>query len=454
MTTPANPTAPPRPRTPPLVGRSRELALLRDQLAAALAGEGGLVLVGGEAGIGKTALLAALGREAAQRGALVVAGACYDLTDTPPYGPWAELLGHHALHTLGDLPPLSAPLATDQTGPPIASQAALFARARDYLAAAAARRPLVLLLDDLHWADPASLDLLRYLARQAAALPLLLVAAYRPEDVTRRHPLYALLPALVREAAPLRLDLPRLAPEDVRALVRARHPLDERDEARLLAFLEQRAEGNPFFLGELLRTLEEEGTLRRDMTGWQLGDLAGLRVPRLLRQVIEGRLDRLGDEDQRLLAVAAVIGQEVPLDLWAAVAEADEGALLDVAERASEARLVEETRDGQRVRFAHALIREALYEGLAPSRRRGWHRRVGEALLAAAQPDPDAVADHFQRAGDGRAAEWLVRAGDRAQRAWAFETAVERYERAEALLAERADTGGNGPGCSSSGRGC
>src|SRR5213075_1431717 len=136
----------------------------------------------------------------------------------------------------------------------------------------------------------------------------------------------------------------------------------------------------------LLRTLEEEGTLRAADGRWSLGDLGRVRLPRLLRQVIEGRLDRLGEEQQRLLAVAAVIGQEVPFDLWAAVSEAEEQALLEAVERATEARLVEEAEDGARARFIHALIREALYAGTAPSRRRRWHRRAGEALAAAPAP--------------------------------------------------------------------
>jgi tetratricopeptide (TPR) repeat protein len=163
-----------------------------------------------------------------------------------------------------------------------------------------------------------------------------------------------------------------------------------------------------------------------------LGDLGGVRVPALLRQVIEGRLDRLGEEDQRLLAVAAVIGQEVPLDLWAAVADAQEEALYPAVERAVEARLLAETPDGG-VRFAHALIREALYEGVLGVRRRALHRRVGEALAASSHPDPDAVAYHFRQAGDPRAAEWLVKAGERAQRAYAWLTAAERYEAALAV---------------------
>ena len=425
-----------------LVGREREQRLLRERLAAALVGRGGLVLVGGEAGIGKTALARALAREAAERGALALTGHSYDLAETPPYGPWIEIL--EQVPAMPDRPPLPALAGPGGVAEGVASQAALFAQVRDFFAALAAQQPLVLVLDDLHWADPASLELLRFLARQLAARPLLLVATYRADELTRRHPLFQLLPVLVRETEAARLDLRRLELDDVRVLVAARYRLLSADEARLVVYLQGHAEGNPFYLGELLRTLEEERLLRpEEPEGWALGDLARARVPTLLRQVIEGRTARLGEEARELLAIGAVIGQEVPLDLWAAVSGAREEALLAAAERAVEAHVLEEASDGAGLRFAHALIREALYEGTLPLRRRGWHRRAGEALLAAAPaPDPDTVAYHLRVAGDPRAAEWLVKAGERAQAAYAWLTAAERYEAALALLAGDASAAG------------
>jgi DNA-binding CsgD family transcriptional regulator len=312
------------------------------------------------------------------------------------------------------------------------SQAALFAAAREYLAGLATPRPVILLLDDLHWADPASLDLLRVLARDLAALPLLLVATYRSDELTRRHPLYQLLPLLVREAHAARLDLHALDDAGMRGLVE-HYALPPADAGRLVAYLRERAEGNPFYAGELLRALEEASALRRERdAGWMLGDLAGAGVPPLLRQVIDTRVDRLGDAVHALLAVGAVIGQEVPLGLWAATAGADEEALLDAAERAAEARLVASSAAG--LRFAHALIREALYESVLPLRRRAIHRRAAEALAAMPDPDPDAVAHHFRQAGDDRAAGWLERAAERARRAYSWPMAADRLEAAVAHL--------------------
>jgi hypothetical protein len=220
-------STPSPPSTPLLVGRDRERATLRDALAAALA----------------EALLA----EAASHGAQVLVGRCYDLTETPPYGPWAEALARAPRDAGAPVPPDLAGGAT--------SQAALFAQVRDFLAALAARQPLVTLLDDLHWADPASLDLLRSLARHLAGIPLLVIVTYRADELTRRHPLYQLLPLLVREARAERIDLRSLGGDALRALATMRYALADADAQHLANYLTARSEGNPFFAGELLRAL-------------------------------------------------------------------------------------------------------------------------------------------------------------------------------------------------------
>jgi DNA-binding CsgD family transcriptional regulator len=416
-----------------LVGRDHELVALRARLAATVEGHGSLVLVSGEAGIGKTTLAESLCQEARDTGALVLIGRCYDLAETPPYGPWLELFATY--HPTGDLLP-PAPLRDPDALATVTSQAILFRQTRDFLAALAVARPVVLLLDDLQWADPASLELLRFLGRAVASLPFLLLATLREDELTRRDPLFHLLPALVRESAAARVPLQRIALSDLRQLIDARYALREPDATRLTTYLQVRSDGNPFFLGELLHTLESERVLHETAEGWHLGDLTAIRVPMLLRQVIEGRLARLDEETRRLLAAAAVIGQEVPLDLWAAVAEVEDEDLLVAVEQGAEARLLVEVANDDRIQFVHALLREALYEGIAGVRRRRIHRRVAETLAAVRGPDPDAVALHYQRARDARAVGWLIRAGERAQAAYARQTAVERFEAALALLPE------------------
>jgi predicted ATPase len=198
---------------PLLAGRERELRVLRDHLAASVAGRGSLMLIGGEAGIGKTALAETICREAAAAGALALTGHCYDLTETPPYGPWTDLFARY--RPTDDLPPLPDAFGERGTIGAVASEAALFQQVQDFLAAVTARQPLVVLLDDLHWADPASLDLLRFIARHADSSALLFIVTYRADEITRRHPLYQLLPVLERESHAARLDLRSLTADAV-----------------------------------------------------------------------------------------------------------------------------------------------------------------------------------------------------------------------------------------------
>ncbi len=291
-------------------GRDRELGILRQRLIAACAGSGGLVLIGGEAGVGKTALVETLCVGAQEHGALVLVGRCYDLSETPPYGPWTEALSQF-LPASGS-PPGSIPPLPDALHTVARSPQQFFAEVRTFFTAAAARQPLLLLLDDMQWADPASLDLLRFLARSLAALPMLLLVNYRSDDLDRHHPFSQLIPLLVRESRAERIDLAPLSAVALHTLVRARYHLSTRDESRLATYLTRRTEGNALFATEMLRALEERDVVA--IGGKTLGDLEGVAVPTMLRQIAAGRVARLGTEAERLLGIAAVIGQQVPLD--------------------------------------------------------------------------------------------------------------------------------------------
>ena len=421
-----------------LFGREGEQAQLRQLLDAAVDGSGGLVLIGGEAGIGKTALATSIEYEARGRGIPVWVGHCYELAATPPYGPW---MGSGVFdRRSGNVPPPPTLGVGEESGA-ASSQAALFERMQESLAAIARLNPLVLILEDLHWSDPASLELLRFVSRNLNGISALLVVTYRDDEVTRRSPLYMLLPTLVRESGALRIELRRLGERAVRELVAAGYGLPETDERRLVSYLTHLTAGNPFFTMELLRTLEEELVLHQEGGGWSLGDPGGIRVPSLLRQVIEGRLERLGEETRRLLAIAAVIGQEVPFGLWQSVSDTSDDRLAEAIGRALEAHLLVEAPGGEKLRFVHALVRETLYRELLPPFRRTWHRRVGEVLEKSARPNTEEVAHHFRQAADPRAKWWLIHAGLRAEGAYAWMTAVERFEAALDFLGENEDDG-------------
>lgn len=415
----------------PLVGRTEEQRILRDELRIASGGHGRLLLVGGEAGIGKTALVRTIASPARDVGFRILTGSCYDLASTPPYGPWLDLF--EACRRDPSLPPAPAAFASGQLAP-VDDQGALFADARRFVADLVADRPALIVLEDVHWADPASMDLLRHLGTYLRHWPVLVIVTYRSDAPSPRRSFSQHLPALVREAGGRRVDLHRLDEDALRDLVVSRLTLAGEDEDRLVAYLAAHAEGNPFFATEILRSLGEEQLLHSDGHTWSLGTLDRVVVPPLLRQVIDGRVARLGADTRTPLAVAAVIGYDVSLVLWAGIAELNEGDLFDIVERAVEAHLLEADSDGTRVRFVHALTREALYDGILPPRRRIWHRMVAEALMASPQPNPDTVAFHLQEAGDPLAVKWLIRSGDRAQRAYAWLTAAERFQTAARLM--------------------
>lgn len=415
------------PAVPPAVGREREQAGLFAALQAATEGQGSLVFIGGEAGIGKTTLVDTLALHASNAGIPILRGNCYDLSTTPPYGPWAEIFEScRPAATLPSVPTLSSGnLTNTATG----GQPPHFEEVRTFFMALMEDQPLVVILEDLHWADVASLDLLRYLARQVSTLSLLLIVTYRDDEITRRHPLYQLMPILVREARAQRVNLQRLEAGALLELVRSRYILNtSEDEARLVDYLMAHSEGNPFFAGELLRTLEDDGLLTRHRSGWILGDPDLVHMPPLVRQVVDQRLAKLGETDRRLLEIAAVIGQMIPLDIWNITSESTDEQLASTVERGIERHILEETPDRHSLRFTHALVREALYDGLVLPRRRAMHLRIAETLTAIAGSDPDMIAHHFQQSGDQRAVEWLVRAGDRAQRSYAWSIAADRFQ--------------------------
>src|SRR3712207_6058493 len=285
-------------------------------------GRGQLVLLGGEAGVGKTTIAEALCREAADRGALTLVGRCYDLIDTPPYGPWMDAFGDYQPEA--DLPSPPMAFARAETADVTTTRSMLFDEVRHFVATIAEQRPLVMLLEDLHWADPESLDLLRIVARGATSQALLALATFRGDELASNHPLYRLLPVLEREAGARRLALQRLHQGALHDLVVARYRLTETSSTCLVAYLYTEAGGNPFFTQQLLRALEEDEVLRPLGNRWILGDLEHTGVPSLLREVIDGRLLRLNEEGQRLLRAAAVVGQEVPFSLWASVVDYEE----------------------------------------------------------------------------------------------------------------------------------
>ncbi len=416
----------------PLVNRDDERAVLRDLVRRADAGDGHLLLLGGEAGIGKTTLALATTTIAPQ-GARTLIGRCYDLMETPPYGPWRDCF--RCWPEGVGIPP--APFHGPQAEP--RTQEALFAQVQTALTAIARAQLLVLILDDLQWADPASLDLLRHLAHDLGGRRILIIGTYRNDELTDTHPLKALLPRLMRETPNTRLIVPRLLPANVAEMVTAHFGTGQRMAALSRSVYETTA-GNPLFVREMCRALVSAHAVRRTDDGWTVVSTTLPSPPETLQELVAARIARLDAATQRILEVAAIIGQTFTFPLLRRVLDRPEEDVLAGLEQAAGARIIAEDDPAwERYHFTHPIIHEVLYHTVLVTRRRQWHRRIGEAIEAAMTAGDEALYDrlahHFGQAHDGaRAVRYLTLAGDAAMRVFARATATAYYEDALGLV--------------------
>jgi DNA-binding CsgD family transcriptional regulator len=445
-----------RPGLTRFTGRVEETALLRSHLDEAVRGRGGLVLVAGEPGVGKTRLVSELAVYAADRGLEVLSGRAYETEGMPPYLPLTEPLGRYIqgrspeeLRTeldgngpyLAKLLPELRRLLPDLEEPPSLSPEGeryrLFESVCDFLLKIAQARPVLLHLDDLHWADEASQLLLQHLAPRLAEGPLLVVASYRN---TEAEPLASLLAELRRQRLGTTVALKPFGCEEASALLEA--ILGEAAAPQAVEALFAASEGNPFFMEELVWNLREQGT---DLTNPE-HIVEGRQIPEGVKQVIAGRLARLSGEANRLLAYSSVLGRDVSLKKVASVTDRDDIDVLDLLEEAVASHVLREAPEGYA--FAHPLIRETLYRGLTGTRRRLLHRRTAEALeaLYGADVEPHQLVElahhFFQAAAKGedvdKAIAYATRAAERALELVAWEEAARLYQMAlQALALER-----------------
>jgi DNA-binding winged helix-turn-helix (wHTH) protein/tetratricopeptide (TPR) repeat protein len=445
--------APDAPEAPAgvFVGRARTLAQLGRALEAALAGRGGLVLLAGEPGIGKTRTAEELVRIARERGARVLIGRCFEGEGAPAFWPWVQVLRELAATAdpallrgesaaeLAQLVPELRGRAAPAAGP--AGEQTRF-RLFDALTALLRRRaqqgPLVLVLDDLHWADEASLLALQFLAPELSSAALLVVATYRDVEVRRDHPLSRLLGALARVPSCERIALRGLEPPEVAELVEA--VAGRAPAAQLARTVHEMTEGNPFFVFEVARLLAESHAAGRPSPA---GGTAALALPQSVRDAIGRRLDALSAPCNELLRTAAVLGRGFDGALLARLSGKTADALLDpIGEALAAGVLVEDEERVGRWAFAHALVRQTLYDELNAPQRVRLHRRVAEVLEAAfaasEEPPLSEIAHHWFEAAPGGSAEQAIsaacRAAERAHALLAYEESARLYEQAlEAL---------------------
>ena len=431
---------------PPLgyVGREAERELIDSLWQAAAAGERRVGSVSGEPGIGKTRIVTHTAIEQHSHGATVLYGRCEEELITP-FGPWIEALSHyverapqevldaHVERHGGELTRLLPGLERRVPGAPPPRESdneteryLVFGAVAGLLAEAASDHPVLLLLDDLHWADKPTLALLKHVVTGSAAQALLILGTYRDSEISNQEALADTLADLRREQGVERIALSGLGEADIVSILEATagHEMDK--VGRKLAHeIAAESDGNPFFVGELLRHLTESGTLVQDDGGrWQLtGDLGSLGLPQSVREVVGRRVERLGERATRTLTAAAVIGRDFEVELLTEVIDMGEDDLLDLLEEACEAGvLVERAGRLGSFTFAHALINQALYDDLGATRRARLHRRVAEALEAMCGDDPGPrvaeLANHWAAAttsvDPAKALDYTIRAGRRA----------------------------------------
>ena len=413
-----------------LAGRRREVEFFTALISRTLAGHGALVLLGGEAGVGKSRLAREVELLAERSGMLVLSGSCYDVPDQPPYGPWVE-----AFSRVGHTTPLPdiERLFADAAGRPSSERSEVQREVISTLSHQASTQPVLIVLEDLHWAERTSIELLRVLARETRRVPLLIVVTYRNDEMTRDDDLYRMLPSLVREAQAARIDLPRLDEAATAHIVSLHFQLDEYNQKLLSRHVFDRTHGNPLHAVELLFALKEAGKVWKTAEGWQVDPATfsdtAFPVPGLLRQVIESRLATIDPQARWLLDVASVAGIRFDMDLWRALSGMEDEEFATACALALNANVLEEVPGQHDIQFRHALVRDTLYTGVLLPERLSIHRMAAE-YLSQRNADPDLVADHYALAGDPRATHWLIRSGNRAMQLYAPETADARFTRA------------------------
>src|SRR3954453_16864963 len=441
------------------VGREREVGKLRGGVEGALGGHGKLRMVVGEPGIGKTRTAEELVTYARLRGARVLIGRSYEAEGAPAYWPWLqmarsfvedgdadhlhELLGAGAADIARVMPELSElmpDLEPQHSLEPEQARFRFFDAVTTFMRNVAAEQPLVLLLDDLHWADAPSLRLLQFLARELSDSSILVVGTYRDVELGRRHPLSQALADLSRQGLVERVMLRGLSEQEVARFIEVTASIDP--PGSLVRAIHEETEGNPFFVSEIVNLLAAEGELDdpSGLSEWTL------TIPQGVREVIGRRLDRLSDDCNRVLSIASVIGREFSVDVLERVADVPRDRTLELLEEAEGERIVDQgAQPSLRFSFSHALVREALYEELGVTQRVRLHRRIAKVIEEICgedrQPHLEELAHHSLEAQElDRAIEYSEAAAHRAVEVMAFEEGAELYGKALQALELRNQT--------------
>ncbi len=424
-----------------IVSRESELSEASLLWERARHGQGQLLLVSGEPGVGKTRLVREIVTRAEVSGGLAFTGECY-AEGGAPFSPFAQIV-RSALRdgtqpesvpdfVMADLlllaPDLRLYTPRVLPNPPLdpqSDQARLFENVAAFCQILSQNSPLLLLLEDVHWADSGTLHLLHHLARRSSEMPLLLIATYREVELDQTMPLQALLHNLNRERLGGRLKLERLDKTATQAMLKALFA--EEITPEFLEPIYRETEGNPFFIEEVCKALVESGILSYSDGRWHRPDTDSLAIPQSVRVAIQSRLGNLPDSVQEVLSFAAILGRQFDYELLTQASASSEDELIEALEKAISAQLVEEVsaRLGGTYRFTHALIPPILRDVLSIPRRRRHHRHILSALEALRPDDLEALAYHALESGDlEKGASYSLQAARKAYQLYALDEAL------------------------------
>jgi class 3 adenylate cyclase len=432
--------------SPVVVGRSEELDRLEDALLAANRCESRFVVLAGEAGIGKTRLAGELERRAHKLGTTVLWGSCSEAELALPYLPILEALGNYLAvqdaKTLADrlgpaarelaqlFPQLGAP-TTSPTADPTQTKLRLFESMISLLTIPADDTGVLLVIEDIHWADASTRELLDYLTRRLRSLRIMVLATYRNDELHRRHPLLPTIQRWRRAGFAEIVELQEISQAEVGDIISAILDTDDLS-GDFMRFMHERTEGNPFVLEEMLKDSLDRGDIYRADGGWEQRSVEELRLPDSVRDTILLRVQRLSDEEVAVLQVASVLGRSFDYSMLATVADLDEAAIHKHLETSIQEQLVEEDPSAPaRYRFRHALTQEAIYNDMVMPRRNRIHSRAADFLTGRPGARVVEIAHHLlgaRRFED--AVPVCIEGAEQAERAYAYQEAFKLYDHA------------------------
>jgi tetratricopeptide (TPR) repeat protein len=449
----------------PLVDRAEEMRLLKEAVDRAVQGEGGVVFLHGEAGIGKTRLARELRAYAHLHGMQVLYGRCpglFRMDGVPPYVLWREVIrnylensnleqlyrvvGFYPAEVAKLVPELSQKLKAIPPSLPISpeqEQNRLFEAVSQFVSNLSRETPLLVVLDDLQWTDPSSLLLMHYLARGVQKTPMLLLGAYRSTDIDAKHPLIPILAELKRERLSQSVSLKRMSQEDTSEMIK-QNLEQEGIPSDFCSLVYDKTRGNPFFIEEVIESLKEEEIIYREENRWKIKEVSKIELPETVKSVVKARIGRLDDESQKVLTMASIVGNDFTLTVLREIIGSDESNLRKILDGLIRTGLLKYRviRGESICSFADIIVRDVVYDEIGNFERQQLHSSVGIALekMYAGKLDEHhgELALHFLEGGDKeKALDYFLKAGEKAQSVYANREAISYFQSALKLLEEK-----------------